>query len=126
MLNLSADMKQEVLDIRFIISLQITVLNVLFWHQQLWQSRIRTGCKLNKRDAGNIARCLAFHTYSEVHIPTDEDNSIKEYIQMRDDQKQHLKKTKQQILALALRLGKRFEGGKTYWTAVYGTVRRVV
>lgn len=34
--------------------------------------------KTDKRDAGNIARCLAFHTYSEVYVPTDEDNSIKE------------------------------------------------
>lgn len=75
--------------------------------------------KTDKRDAGNIARCLAFHTYSEVHVPTDEDNSIKEYIRMRDDQKINLKKTKQQILALVLRLGKKFEGGKTYWTITH-------
>lgn len=75
--------------------------------------------KTDKRDAGNIARCLAFHTYSEVHVPTDEDNSIKEYIRMRDDQKINLKKTKQQILALVLRLGKKFEGGKTYWTIAH-------
>lgn len=72
--------------------------------------------KTDKRDAGNIARCLAFHTYSEVHVPTDEDNAIKEYIRMRNDHKINLKKTKQQILALVLRLGKKFEGGKTYWT----------
>ena len=75
--------------------------------------------KTDKRDAGNIARCLAFHTYSEVHVPTDEDNSIKEFIRMRDDQKINLKKTKQQILALVLRLGKKFEGGKTYWTIAH-------
>jgi len=75
--------------------------------------------KTDKRDAGNIARCPAFHTYSEVHVPTDEDSSIKEYIRMRDDQKINLKKTKQQILALVLRLGKKFEGGKTYWTIAH-------
>lgn len=75
--------------------------------------------KTDKKDAGNVARCLAFHTYSEVYIPTDEDNSIKEYIRMRDDQKNNLKKTKQQILALVLRLGKKFEGGKTYWTIAH-------
>lgn len=78
-------------------------------------SRVKT----DKRDAGNIARCLAYHTYSEVHVPTDEDNAIKEYIRMRDDQKITLKKTKQQILALVLRLGKKFEGGKTYWTMAH-------
>lgn len=78
-------------------------------------SRIKT----DKRDAANIARCLAFHTYSEVHVPTEEDHAVKEYIRMRDAQKLNLKKTKQQILALVLRLGKKFEGGKTYWTIVH-------
>lgn len=75
--------------------------------------------KTDKRDAANVARCLAFHTYSEVHVPTEEDNAIKEYIRMRDDQKVVLKKIKQQILSLVLRQGKRFEGGKTYWTIAH-------
>ena len=75
--------------------------------------------KTDKRDAANIARCLAFHTYSEVYVPDDEDNSIKEYIRMRDDQKLMLKKIKQQILAFVLRQGKKFEGGRTYWTIAH-------
>ncbi len=61
--------------------------------------------KNDKRDAGNIARCLAFGTYSAVHIPTEQDNSVKEYIRMRDDQKKALKAAKQQILAFVLRHG---------------------
>ena len=81
----------------------------------------RSGIKTDKRDAGNIARCLAFHTYSEVSIPTTEDNAVKEFIRMRDDQKQMLKSTKQQILALVLRHGHRFEGGKNYWTIKHVT-----
>ena len=72
--------------------------------------------KTDKRDAGNIARCLAMHTYSEVHIPTAEDEAVKEYIRMRDDQKKALKIIKQQILALVLRHGKRYDEGKNYWT----------
>ena len=72
--------------------------------------------KTDKKDAGNIARCLAFHTYSEVSVPTAEDDAVKEYIRMRDDQKKMLKSTKQQILALVLRHGKRFEDGQNYWT----------
>ena len=75
--------------------------------------------KTDKRDAANIARCLAFHTYSEVYVPNDEDDAVKEYIRMRDDQKLMLKKIKQQILAFVLRKGKRFEGGKTYWTITH-------
>jgi transposase len=75
--------------------------------------------KTDRKDAGTIARCLAFHTYSEVYVPTDEDNSVKEYIRMRDDQKKMLKSTKQQILALVLRHGYHYEGGKTNWTMAH-------
>jgi len=74
------------------------------------------GVKTDKRDAGNIAKCLAFRTYSEVNIPTKEDESVKEYIRMRDAQKKALKTIKQQILALVLRQGFQFTGGKNYWT----------
>ncbi len=73
------------------------------------------GIKNDKRDAGNIAKCLAFHSYSPVHVPTLEDESVKEYIRMRDSMKKQLKITKQQILALILRQGKRFEEGSN-WT----------
>jgi transposase len=72
--------------------------------------------KTDKRDAGNIARCLAFHTYSEVFVPTIEDEAVKEYIRMRDNQKKALKIIKQQILAMVLRQGHRYELGKNYWT----------
>ena len=74
------------------------------------------GIKTDKRDAGNIARCLAFRTYSAVNIPTAEDEAIKEYIRMRDNQKKALKIIKQQILSYVLRQGYRFEDGKNYWT----------
>jgi transposase len=77
--------------------------------------------KTDKRDAGNIARCLAFHTYNAVFVPTAEDEAVKEYIRMRDDQKKALKIIKQQILALVLRHGYRFEEGKNYWTAKHVT-----
>ena len=72
--------------------------------------------KTDKRDSGNIAKCLAYRTYSAVHVPTEEDNAVKEYIRMRDAQKQSLKAIKQQILALVLRHGCFFEDGKSYWT----------
>lgn len=75
--------------------------------------------KTDRRDAAAIARCLAFHTYSEVYVPDDEDNAVKEYIRMRDDHKLMLKKIKQQILAFVLRTGKTFESGKTYWTGTH-------
>ena len=72
--------------------------------------------KTDRKDAANIARCLAFHTYSAVYVPDEENNAVKEYLRMRDDQKLALKKVKQQITAFVLRLGKRYDGGKTLWT----------
>ena len=71
--------------------------------------------KTDKRDALKIAKCLAYGTYSPVHVPTDQDNAIKEYIRMRDDAQSMLKQTKQQINALCLRHGKIFEGNSR-WT----------
>lgn len=72
--------------------------------------------KTDRKNAANIARCLAFHTYSAVYVPDGEDNAVKEYLRMRDDQKLALKKIKQQITAFVLRLGKQYTGGKSLWT----------
>ena len=72
--------------------------------------------KTDKRDAENIAKCLAHHNYSPVHVPTEQDEQIKEYIRMRDDHKLALKKVKQQILSFCLRHNLRYEGGSSHWT----------
>jgi len=71
--------------------------------------------KTDKRDAGNIAKCLAYHTYSRVHVPTADDEAVKEYIRMRDDQQKFFKATKQQILSLVLRQGYRYTDSSN-WT----------
>lgn len=71
--------------------------------------------KNDRRDARNISKCLAFHTYSPVYVPTEMDDAVKEYLRMRDDIKDDLKKTKQQIIAFCTRHGKSYEG-KSYWT----------
>ena len=75
--------------------------------------------KTDKRDAKLIARCLAHHDYSPVHIPTEQDEQTKEYIRMRDDHKLALKKVKQQILAFCLRHNYRFEGTGSNWTQAH-------
>ena len=72
--------------------------------------------KTDKRDAALLARCLAHHDYCPVHIPTELDEQVKEYIRMRDVHKASLKKVKQQILAFCLRNGFQFSAGKHYWT----------
>lgn len=75
--------------------------------------------KTDKRDAGTIARCLAHHDYSPVHIPTEKDEQVKEFIRMRDDHKLALKKVKQQILAFCLRHGYRYDEGVNNWTQAH-------
>lgn len=72
--------------------------------------------KTDKRDAGIIAKCLAFGTYSPVYIPSKEDEQIKEFIRMRDDHVTALKRLKQQISSFCLRLGYSYNETKTTWT----------
>ena len=71
--------------------------------------------KTDRKDAERISKCLAFHTYSPVHIPTEMDDAVKEYIRMRDDGNMALIRVKQQIIAFCTRHGKPFDG-KSYWT----------
>ena len=74
------------------------------------------GVKTDKKDAANIAKSLAFGTYSAVYVPTEEDDMVKEYVRMRDDQKKALKAAKQQLLSLLLRHGQRYTGTASNWT----------
>lgn len=73
--------------------------------------------KTDARDALMIAQCLAYGGYRQVYVPTEEDDSVKEYLRMRDDHKLALKKLKQQINALVLRHGFQYSGTK--WTNAY-------
>jgi len=79
-------------------------------------TRKKKRIKNDKRDAADIAKCLAYNTYSAVYVPTGEDNAVKEYIRMRNDAKDTLKRIKQQLLAFCTRHGKRFTEGRNNWT----------
>ena len=73
--------------------------------------------KTDRRDAKLIAQCISNGGYHAVHIPTAEDNAVKEYVRMRDDHKLALKKVKQQTNALCLRFGFFYDG--TNWTGMH-------
>lgn len=73
--------------------------------------------KTDARDAKMIAQCLSYGGYHAVYIPTEEDDSVKEYLRMRNDHKLALKKVKQQIHAFCLRHGYHYEG--TNWTIAH-------
>ncbi len=82
------------------------------------EQRSKKRIKTDKRDAEIIAKCLAQHNYSPVHIPTAKDEETKEFLRMRDDHKLALKKVKQQILAFCLRHNYRYDGN-SHWTAAH-------
>ena len=71
--------------------------------------------KTDSRDAHLIAQCLSYGGYHPVYIPTEQDDSVKEYLRMRDDHKTSLKKIKQQIGMLCIRHGYCYDG--TYWAS---------
>ena len=73
-----------------------------------------TRIKTDKRDAKLIATCLSYGGYHPVYIPTEGDDSVKEYLRMRDDHKLAQKKIKQQINAFCIRHGHHYTGTK--WT----------
>lgn len=73
--------------------------------------------KTDARDALMIAQCLSYGGYRAVYIPTEEDDSVKEYLRMRDDHKLAMKKIKQQINAFCLRHGYHYAGTK--WTIAH-------
>lgn len=77
--------------------------------------------KTDKRDAALIARCLASNNFSPVHVPTTQDEEVKEFLRMRDDHKLALKKVKQQILSFCLRHGFSYSATKNHWTAAHIT-----
>ena len=72
--------------------------------------------KTDKRDADAISKCLQNHDYSEVYTPDEEDEAVRDYIRMRQDHKEALKKIKQQIIAFCHRHGFEYTEGKNYWT----------
>lgn len=71
--------------------------------------------KTDTRDAWMIAKCLSNGGYSPVHIPTNTDEDVRDYLRMRDDHQDKVKVTKQQINSFVLKCGFHFDGN-TKWT----------
>ena len=119
-------------DAKFICGYEAGCLGYILYHQltehhvncvilaptTMLEQRSKRRIKTDKRDAELIAKCLAQHNYSPVHVPTSTDEEAKEFLRMRDDHKLALKKVKQQILAFCLRHNYRYEG-KSNWTATH-------
>ena len=74
--------------------------------------------KTDVRDAKDIAQNLAYKTCSFVHIPTQEEQDIRDYLRLRDDHVRELKKIKQETNAYVLSHGYRYDG-KSKWTIAH-------
>jgi transposase len=72
--------------------------------------------KTDRLDAEELAKHLAWGTYSAVHIPTPQDEAVKNYTRLRNTRKQALKRAKQNLLSFLLRLGRSYTEGKSSWT----------
>ena len=71
--------------------------------------------KTDRCDAKSLAQALAYHAFSSVHIPDDQDEAMRSYIRMREDHQDMVKKTKQQINAFVMKLGFHYSQGSK-WT----------
>ena len=76
----------------------------------------RRKVKTDKRDAIAIAESLKNNQYKAVYVPDEEDEAVRDFIRMRTDHKQALKRIKQQICALCHRHGYHYTEGRNYWT----------
>ena len=72
--------------------------------------------KTDRIDARAISRILAYKSYSQVHLPSEEIKALKEYTRARYAKKRMLKKAKQELLSFLLRNGKTYPESGNYWT----------
>jgi len=71
--------------------------------------------KTDRRDARTLALALRAGQLTAVHVPTKQDESVRDYLRMCEDMRDDLRKCKQRILHLLLRRGIRYEQGGP-WT----------
>jgi transposase len=71
--------------------------------------------KTDRRDARTLAFALRAGQLSAVHVPTKQDESVRDYLRMCADMRDDLRKCKQRILHMLLRRGIRYEQGGP-WT----------
>jgi transposase len=65
--------------------------------------------KTDRRDARTLAFALRAGQITGVHVPTKQDESVRDYLRMCEDMRDDLRKCKQRILHLLLRRGIRYE-----------------
>lgn len=80
----------------------------------------RSGCRIknDRRDALNLCRLFRAGELTPVHVPTPEDEAMRDLVRARDDAKSTEKKAKQKLKAFLLRHDLRFNG-RSYWSQAH-------
>ncbi len=71
--------------------------------------------KTDRRDARTLAFALRAGQITGVHVPTKQDESVRDYLRMCEDLRDDMRKCKQRILLFLLRRSVRYEQGNP-WT----------
>ena len=82
---------------------------------RLGSERIKT----DTRDAILIARMLKNNEGDSIYIPTADDEAARDLLRCREDMRQQVHKTKQQLLKFLLRIGFIYPGEKQLWTKAH-------
>lgn len=84
--------------------------------------------KTDKADAQMLARTLAYHSYKQVVLPTENILAIKEVVRLRASVLKSCKKAKQNLLSFLLYHGISYPGGgrESYWTIKFFTWLKTV
>lgn len=76
----------------------------------------RNKVKTDKRDAKRLAEYLRSGHLTEIRVPTEEEEALRDLIRAREDIKRMETNTKRRILALMLRHGRIWRGTRHHWT----------
>jgi transposase len=85
----------------------------------LSQKRSGNRTKTDRGDARKLAKALHWGSFKEVVVLSPEDEATRDYIRMRNDRKEALKKAKKQLLSFLLRKGKQYPERGSKWTRKY-------
>jgi transposase len=77
--------------------------------------RVGDRVKTDRRDARRLAQQLRAGTLEAIHIPSEGEEAVRDYLRAREDVRLELKKTKQRIHRFLLRHGYVYESTR-YWT----------
>ena len=77
--------------------------------------------KTDSRDALMLAKTLRNQELVPIHIPERSDEAVRDFLRMVDDMRKDLKRHKQRLLQFLLRIGIKYDSGRSFWTGAHRT-----